>query len=58
MTEFKNEFKNEFSNMKDHQAEYHIEAHKVDSRHFLREAHGIQEGVRKDKKIKISKKFK
>lgn len=31
---------------------------KLNSTHFLREAHGIQEGIRKDKKIKINKKFK
>ncbi len=31
---------------------------KLNSTHFLREAHGIQEGIRKDKKIKINTKFK
>ncbi len=31
---------------------------KLNSTHFLREAHGIQEGIRKDRKIKINKKFK
>ena len=48
----------EFTNSKGHQLEAHREIPKVDSRHFLREAHGIQEGIRKDKKIKMDKKLK
>lgn len=31
---------------------------KLNSTHYLREAHGIQEGIRKDRKIKINKNFK
>lgn len=47
-----------FSNIKGHQVETGRETIKLDNRHFLREAHGIQEGIRKDKKINIQKKYK
>ncbi len=47
-----------FSNIKGHQVETARETIKFENRHYLREAHGIQEGIRKDKKIKMSKKYK
>lgn len=50
--------KSEFSNIKGHQVETGRETLKFENRHYLREAHGIHEGIRKDKKIKIDKKYK
>ncbi|MGL5315732.1 MAG: hypothetical protein ACRC92_20925 [Peptostreptococcaceae bacterium] len=47
-----------FSNIKGHQVETGRETIKFENRHYLREAHGIQEGIRKDKKIKIDRKYK
>lgn len=50
--------KSEFGNLKGHQVETGRQTIKFENRHYLREAHGIQEGIRKDKKIKIDKKYK
>lgn len=49
--------RSEYTNLKGKQVESGRLTLKVDPRHHLREAHGIQEGIRKDKKIKIHKKF-
>ena len=46
-----------FTNLKGHQIENARETIKVDSRHYLREAHGIQDGIRKDKKVKMQRKY-
>ena len=40
----------EFGNLKGHQVETARETIKFEERHYFRESHGIQEGVRKDKK--------
>lgn len=46
-----------FDNLKGKQIETARETIKFENRHYMREAHNIQEGVRKDKKIKIGKKY-
>lgn len=50
--------KSSFGNIKGHQVETARKTFKLEGRHYLREAHGIEEGVRKDKKIKIDTKHK
>lgn len=50
--------KSSFGNIKGQTVETSRQTFKLENRHFLREAHGIAEGIRKDKKIKISKKYK
>ena len=50
--------RSEFSTLKGHQVETARKTLKFENRHYLREAHGIQDGIRKDKKIKIDKKYK
>ena len=45
-----------FNSIKGHRMETARETIKVDGRHYLRESHGIQEGIRKDKKIKMNRK--
>lgn len=47
-----------FGNLKGQQVETGRKTLKFENRHFLREAHNICEGGRKDKKIPIAKKFK
>jgi len=47
-----------FNNIKGQQVETARETIKFENRHYLREAHGIQEGIRKDKKIKMNPKTK
>lgn len=46
-----------FDNLKGKQVETGRYTMKVDSRYHQREPHGIQEGIRKDKKVKMSKKL-
>ena len=46
-----------FTNVKGHQIENSRQTIKVDNRHYLREAHGIQDGIRKDKKVKMNRKY-
>ena len=46
-----------FTNIKGHQVENARETIKVDNRYYSREAHSIQDGIRKDKKVKINKKY-
>ena len=50
--------RSEFGNLKGNQVETARKTLKFENRHYYREAHGIQEGVRKDKKIKMAKKYK
>ncbi len=50
--------RSEFGNLKGHQVETGRQTLKFENRHYLREAHGIQEGIRKDRKIKMGKKYK
>ncbi|MGL5713257.1 MAG: hypothetical protein ACRCXT_08760 [Paraclostridium sp.] len=50
--------RSEFGILKGKTSENATQSIKLNSTHFMREAHGIQEGIRKDKKIKINKKFK
>ncbi len=50
--------KSTFGNLKGHQIETTRQTFKFENRHFLREAHGIHEGTRKDKKIPIARKYK
>lgn len=45
------------NNLKGRQVETGIYNMKLDSRHHEREPHGIQEGIRKDKKIKMNRKM-
>lgn len=47
-----------FENLKGKNIESGRQTLKFENRHYLREAHSIQEGIRKDKKIKIDKKYK
>jgi len=49
--------KSEFGNIKGHQIEPVREIVNVSKRDYGREVHGIQDGVRKDKKIKMQKKY-
>lgn len=49
--------KSEFGNIKGHQIEPVREIVNVSKRDYAREAHGIQDGIRKDKKIKMQKKY-
>ena len=49
--------RSEFTNLNGKQIEFARATIKFENRHFLREAHGIQEGIRKDKKIKFHKKL-
>ncbi|KXZ40294.1 hypothetical protein SAMN05661008_00152 [Alkalithermobacter thermoalcaliphilus JW-YL-7 = DSM 7308] len=51
------DIKSQFTNVKGKQVEFARITNKLEPRHFLREAHPIQEGIRKDKKIRIHKKF-
>ncbi|WP_195940182.1 hypothetical protein [Romboutsia sp. 1001713B170131_170501_G6] len=46
-----------FSNIKGRQVETARQTFKLENRHYLREAHGIEEGIRKNKKIKIDRKY-
>lgn len=55
---FMSNIRSNFENLKGHRVEAGRETIKFENRHYMREAHGIQEGIRKDKKIKIDKKFK
>ena len=50
--------RSEFGTLKGHQVETARKTLKFENRHYLREAHGIQDGIRKDKKINIDKKYK
>ena len=45
-----------FNNIKGHRVETARETIKFEDRHYLREPHGIQEGIRKDKKLKMNHK--
>ncbi len=49
--------RSEYSNLKGKRIESGRLTLKLEPRHYLREAHSIQEGIRKDKKIKIHKKY-
>lgn len=49
--------KNQFHNINERQTQNTIVQGRVDVRHYLREPHGIQEGIRKDKKIKMNRKL-
>ena len=49
--------KNQFGNLKSHQLESSRQIIQVDKRDYAREAHGIQDGIKKDKKVKINRKF-
>ena len=49
--------RSEFNNIKGHQIEPVREIIDVSKRDYAREAHGIQDGVRKDKKVKMPKKY-
>ncbi|SHJ67693.1 hypothetical protein [Tepidibacter formicigenes] len=51
------EIRSEYTNLKGKRTESGRITNKLEPRHFLREAHTIQEGIRKDKKIKIHKKY-
>ncbi|MEF9992376.1 MAG: hypothetical protein ACRCYC_15950 [Paraclostridium sp.] len=53
-----NNLRSEFGVLKGKAEDNEQRSIKLNSTHYLREAHGIQEGIRKDKKIKINKKFK
>ncbi|WP_373598947.1 hypothetical protein [Paraclostridium bifermentans] len=53
-----NNLRNEFGVLKGKVEDNSPRSVNLNSTHYLREAHGIQEGIRKDKKIKINKKFK
>ena len=53
-----NNLRNEFGVLKGKVENNEFKNIKLNSTHFLREAHGIQEGIRKDKKIKINRKYK
>ncbi|WP_158540738.1 hypothetical protein [Romboutsia weinsteinii] len=46
-----------FTNLKGHQIESSRRTIKVDERYYQREPHGIQQGIRKDKKIKMNHKI-
>ena len=49
--------RSEFGNLKGHQVETARKTIKFENRHYYREAHNIQDGVRKDKKLKMSEKY-
>ena len=49
--------RSEFGNLKGHQVETARKTLKFENRHYYREAHGIQAGIRKDKKLKMDKKY-
>lgn len=49
--------RSQFDNIKGHQVETSRQTIKFENRHYLREAHNIQNGIRKDKKIKMQKKY-
>lgn len=53
-----NNLRSEFGVLKGKTQENATQSIKLNSTHYLREAHGIQEGIRKDKKIKMSTKYK
>lgn len=53
-----NNLRNEFGVLKGKTEDTARQTINLNSTHYLREAHGIQEGIRKDRKIKINKKFK
>jgi hypothetical protein len=53
-----NNLRSEFGVLKGKAENNEIRSVKLNSTHFLREAHGIQEGIRKDRKVKIQKKYK
>ena len=48
--------RSEFDNLKGHQVETARNTIVIDNRYYGREARGIQDGVRKDKKIKMNHK--
>ena len=50
--------RSEFNVIKGHQIEPSREIVNVSKRDYAREPHGIQNGIRKDKKIKMSKKYR
>ncbi len=49
--------RNEFDNVKGHHLESSRQIIQVAKRDYAREARGIQDGIRKDKKVKINRKF-
>ena len=49
--------KNNFDNTKPDQVDHNRIVMKSDARYYQREPHGIQEGIRKDKKIKMNRKL-
>ncbi|MFR6244804.1 MAG: hypothetical protein ACLUL3_00125 [Romboutsia timonensis] len=49
--------RSEFGNLKGHQVETARKTLKFENRHYYREAHGIQDWIRKDKKLKMDKKY-
>ena len=49
--------RSEFGNLKGHQVETARKTLKFENRQYYREAHGIQDGIRKDKKLKMDKKY-
>ncbi|SHH01919.1 hypothetical protein [Tepidibacter thalassicus] len=51
------DIRSEYTNLKGKRIESGRITNKVEPRHYLREAHSIQEGIRKDKKIKMHKKY-
>ena len=50
--------RSEFDNIKGHQVETARNTIVIDNRYYGREARNIQDGIRKDKKIKMAKKYK
>lgn len=53
-----NNLRSEFGVLKGKTEENARQTIKLNSTHYLREAHGIQEGIRKDRKIKMNTKLK
>ncbi|WP_158534722.1 hypothetical protein [Romboutsia maritimum] len=51
------DIKNNFENIKGDQINHNKIVMKADARFYQREPHGIQEGIRKDKKIKMNRKL-
>ena len=49
--------RSEFGNLKGHQVETASKTLKFENSHYYREAHGIQDGIRKYKKLKMDKKY-
>ena len=53
-----NNLRSEFGILKGRAENNQIKNDQLCSKYCIREAHGIQEGIRKDKKIKINRKSK